>query len=188
MNRLEDAPDTLGKIFPECETLAAKALAFLELYDRCSSFRETARGLGTNPETGVAFHHQTVSRLYKFLKDTEVFAQYTWEKNEQVKDFLSKDFLGTIHDDYKEQRERIEAEIKDALLHNEKERALAWIREKRMLLKDMVATAISLSPSKPHISRDSPPKGDTTEAEGDAYTQEYKDAVEEYARRKELNA
>jgi len=184
MRELIDAPDLLSKIFPEANRLEEKALLFLELKERCKSFREVSRALGANPETESLFHHQTVSRLYRFLKDTEVYAQYTWEKNEQVKDFLSKDFLGTIHDDYKEQRERIEKEIKDALATGDKKSALVWIREKRLLLKAMVSTAISLSPKQPFVPRMPQKNEDMPQPE----EKEYAEALENYKRSTRLDA
>lgn len=180
MRELDEAPDTLGKIYPEATTLAEKAILFLALKDSVKSFREMARAIGPMPDTGALLHHQTISRLYKFLKDTEVYAQYTWEKNEQVKDFLSHDFLGVIHDDYKEQRERIEAQIKAALARNDELRALDWIREKRMLLKDMVQTAINLSPKQPRLPVSPSP---TDEKSGTSpYTEDYETALENYKR------
>lgn len=139
MNDIRDAPDTIEKIFPEVQTLEEKALLLFELKDSGASFRKIGRALKV--------HHQSVAKLYRFLVECQVYADYTWEKNEQVKDFLSKDFFSAIHEDYKKQRKILNDKIDDALKNNKDEKLLDWLKEKRLLMKDMVATALSLTPA-----------------------------------------
>ncbi len=171
MNDLTNAPDTLEKIFPEAKNLEEKALLLFELKDSGASFRSMGRSLGV--------HHQTVSKLYRYLQDTKLYADYTWEKNEQVKDFLSKDFFSTIHGDYKNQRERVEAMIKRALDNGDLDAALNWSREKRLLLKDMVSTALALTPSDKRAALGVEP--DTSEPELSTEDADYKAAVESFS-------
>ena len=66
MYSLTDAPDSLETIFPEVKTLDEKALLFIELKDSGASFRSMGRSLG--------IHHQTASKLHKFLKETQIYS------------------------------------------------------------------------------------------------------------------
>jgi hypothetical protein len=129
--------------------LEEKAVLFLELKDRSKSFREMSRAIGNMEDTGVPVHHQTLSKLYRFLKKTTLYQDYVWAKNEQIRDFLSSDFIHALHEDYKEQRDRCETEIQNALKAKDTQKALEWMREKRLLLKDILNAAIQLGPKEP---------------------------------------
>ena len=161
-NQLDSAPDTLGRIFPEANTLEEKAILFLELKDRSKSFREVSRALGPMDDTGALIHHQTISKLYRFLQRTTLYQDYVWAKNEQIRDFLSSDFIHSLHQDYKEQRQRCEDQIAAALKAKDTQKALEWMREKRLLLKDILNAAVQLAPKE---GGDRPPVTDSSKSE-----------------------
>lgn len=149
MNQLDTAPDTLFLLFPDASNLEEKALLFLEVKNKFGSFRATAEELNRVHSTSI--HHNTVKKLYKFLQDTQVYQEYQWELTQQVQDFFQKEVLTSIFNQYRDELKRLESviqyymELTDPELPGVRfyDSALPFIREKRMLTKDMLDAALN---------------------------------------------
>ena len=149
MKQLDTAPDTLFTLFPDASNLEEKALLFLETKNKFGSFRATADELNRIHSSSI--HHNTVKKLYKFLQDTQIYQEYQWELTQQVQDFFQKEVLTNIFNQYRDELKRLESviiyymELTDAKMPGVRfyGDALPFIREKRMLTKDLLDAALN---------------------------------------------
>ena len=132
---LFEAPPSLANLFPDLRTLDEKAFKFLEVKYEKKTYRRTGAELG--------IHHNTVAAIYEFLQGTDVYHRFQAIVADQIKDFYSAQNLTDLFETYRTETKRLETIISKKLKDDKHNDALKFIREKRMFLKDQLATSLA---------------------------------------------
>lgn len=137
-NKLTESPPSLASLFPELKTMEEKAFRFLEVKYEQKTYRRTGEKLG--------LHHNTVKNVYEFLMDTDVYYRFQEVVADQIESFFTEQNLTNVFETYQADVKRLEALISEQLARGSdasKEMALKFMREKRLHLKDILATSLA---------------------------------------------
>jgi len=166
---LYNAPPSLASLFPDLRTLDEKAFRFLEIKYEKKTYRRTAAVLG--------IHHNTVASIYEFLQDTDVYHRFQAIVADQIKDFYSAQNLTDLFETYRTETKRLETLISKALKDGKENEALKFIKEKRMFLKDQLATSLAC---RGHVTDEKARKAIDTDTSIDTrYWDDHRDVLEQ---------
>ena len=167
IQELYNAPPSLATLFPDLKTLDEKAFKFLEVKYENKTYRRTAAKLN--------IHHNTVASIYEFLQDTDVYHRFQAVVADQIKDFYSAQNLTDLFETYRTETKRLETLISKALKEERVNDALKIIKEKRLFLKDQLATSLAC---RGHISNKQA-ENTFTQDTPSSYVDKYDNIIEE---------